>query len=119
MTKREFLMAISQGLVDDSIKQYAEDALQKMDVSAEKQKEAAAAKRAEKAAAKAPMVEKILACLTNVPKTATDLIVESGVDMTPQAVAYSLREHVNEGHVVKEFVRLEGKKGKVTGYKRG
>ena len=109
MTKRDFYVAIANADVPVEIKEYAVAAIEALDAKA-------AEKRAEKIAEKAPIREAILAVITEEPKTATTLIAEAGVEITPQAIPGLLKGDVEAGVIAKVDIKVP-KKGTQKGYK--
>lgn len=116
MTKRDFYVAIANADVPVEIKEYAVAAIEALDASNEKNRAKAAEKRAEKIAEKAPIREAILAVITEEPKTATTLIAEAGVEITPQAIPGLLKGDVEAGVIAKVDIKVP-KKGTQKGYK--
>lgn len=115
MTYREFYTAIATANLNDELTAYALDALKTMDDQNARNRERNAERRAAKAEARAEVLAQILAVMTDEPKTATTLIKESGVEVTPQAVSVMLRPAVAEGTVRKESIKITGK-GTHVGY---
>lgn len=118
MNKREFYVAVVEANVNEEITEYAQTALEAMDVANEKNRAKAAEKRAEKNAEKAPIRDAIFAVITEEPKTATTLIAEAEVEIKPQAIPALMKAYVEAGIVVKENIKVAGKKGTQVGYKR-
>ena len=73
MTNRDFYTAILNANVEDELKAFAQEALQKLDHTNELRRAHMAEKNAEKEAARGPIREAILECVTAEPKTATRL----------------------------------------------
>ena len=117
MTKREFYESIILVNIDPELTEFARNALSTMDKQVERNRATAARKRQEKLDARADILAAILNCLTNEPKTATTLIEEAGVEVTPQAVSVMMRQPIAEGVVVKGTVKIKGK-GAQVGYIR-
>lgn len=115
MTRKEFYNAIVTANLNDELTAFALDALEKMDNQNARNRERNAERRAAKLEARAEVLAQILAVMTNEPKTATTLIAEAGVEVTPQAVSVMLRPAVAEGTVRKEQVKIAGK-GTHVGY---
>lgn len=117
MTNREFFEAIvNANEVNDELKEFAAAAIEKLDATNEARRKANDEKKAEKEAEKAPIREAVLACIdAEVPKTASTLIEEAGVDIKPQAVPALLKPLVEAGVVAKTEIKVTGK-GKVRGY---
>lgn len=118
MNKREFYVAVIEANVNEEITEYAQTALEAMDVANEKNRAKAAEKRAEKNAEKAPIRDAIFAVITEEPKTATTLIAEAEVEIKPQAIPALLKGLVDEGVITKENIKVAGAKGTHVGYKR-
>lgn len=117
MTNRDFYTAILNANVEDELKAFAQDALQKLDHTNELRRAHMAEKNAEKEAARGPIREAILECVTAEPKTATMLIAEAGVEIKPQAIPSLLRGLVEDGTLTKVPVKIKGK-GTQVGYAR-
>ena len=115
MTRKEFYNAIVTANLNDELTAFALDALEKMDAQNARNRERNAEKRTAKMEARAEVLAQILAVMTDEPKTATTLIEESGVEVTPQAVSVMLRPAVAEGTVRKEAIKIVGK-GTHVGY---
>lgn len=118
MTRKEFYNAIVTANINDELTSYAMQALDQMDRQNARNRELNAQKRAAKNEARAEILAQILGVLTNEPKTATTLIEEAGVEVTPQAVSVMLRPAVADGRVRKEAIKITGK-GTHVGYVRG
>lgn len=115
MTAREFYEAVMQADVKDELKEFARIALEKLDHTNSLRREKALAKAEEKEAAMAPVREKLMAVMTDEFKTATMLIADAGVEITPHKVPHLLKGLVEDGTVVKGEVKVTGK-GKQVGY---
>ena len=116
MTKREFLMAITEGtVVTAEMAGIAAEMVEKMDASNEARRVKMSEKASAKEAEKAPLREAIMACITSEPKTATMLIEESGVELKPQSIPSLLKPLVESGVVVKTDIKVKGK-GTQRGY---
>lgn len=116
MTKREFLMAITEGtVITAEMEGIAAEMLEKMDASNEARRAKMAEKSAAKEAEKAPLREAIMACITSEPKTATMLIEESGVELKPQSIPSLLKPLIESGVVAKTDIKVKGK-GTQRGY---
>lgn len=110
MTKREFLMAITEGtVVTAEMADVAAEMVTKMDTSNETRRVKMAEKAAAKEAEKAPMRAAILACITSEPKTATTLIEEAGVELKPQSIPSLLKPLVEAGDVIRTDIKVKGK----------
>lgn len=118
MIKREFLDAVIEANISEEVTEYAIDQKAAMDAANEKNRAKAAEKRAEKDAEKAPIRDAIFAVITEEPKTATTLIAEAEVEIKPQAIPALMKAYVEAGIVVKENIKVAGKKGTQVGYKR-
>ena len=119
MTNREFYVAITNlESVPAELRDYALDAIGKLDHTNEVRKVKAAEKAAEKQAEKAPVREALFAVITEEPQTATMLIEAAGLDIKPASVPSLLKPLVEAGQVVKTDVKVPGK-GTQRGYVRG
>lgn len=122
MTNRDFYTAVINfdTLTDEQKLECAEHAkaeIEKLDATNEKRKATTAQKALEKEAERAPIREAIIACLdTETAKTATTLIEEAGVDITPQSVPHLLKALIDAGEIVKTKVKVAGKKTAQVGY---
>lgn len=104
MTKRDFFKAVAENeALGADIRQFAEEAIAKMDETNAKR----AAKPSKAAIANAPLVEKIVAMLTDEPKTASDLCapMEVGVHKASRL----LQTAVAEGKASVQDVKIKGK----------
>ena len=81
MTNREFYQAVIDGNFTDETKDFAIEAISKLDETNAKRK----AKNAEKSAANVELAKAIVATLTEEPKSASDIANEFGI--SPQKVA--------------------------------
>lgn len=115
--KREFYVAVMNGEVTDEVKAFAQELIEKLDASNEKNRAKAAEKRAGKDAEKAPIREAILNVLTDTPMTATDIIVAATLEVKPQAIPSLVKPLVEAGIVEKVDVKVKGK-GTQRGYIR-
>lgn len=115
MTKREFFEKVKNGEFDEEIAAFADQELGKLDHTNELRKVAAATKAVEKEAERAPIREAVMKVMTVEPKTASMLIEEAGVTITPQSIPSLLKGLIEEGVVVKSDVKIPGK-GKQKGY---
>ena len=114
MTNREFYNAIANAEnLSDELKEFAINAIAKMDETNEKRKNKVSPKDKEKAEADAKVRAEIFALITNDPQTASDLGAQVGVS-TPKASA-ELRKLVAEGKVVATDIKVP-KKGTCKGY---
>lgn len=116
MKHYEFLEAIVNGTeITDELRTYAAAELEKDADRREKRNAYAATKRAEKNAEREPIRAALLAVITDEPKTATTLIAEAGVDVTPQAVPSLLKPAYVAGTIDKVAIKVPGK-GSHVGY---
>ena len=115
MTKREMLVAVAEGRVDEEVMAKAAELIATMDAEGEKRRKKAAEKRAEKLEGERVLEEGILAVLSHEePMTASDIkgAVE-GIE-TPQKATAVVKRLVGAGLVTSQEVK--GKSGKVKGY---
>ena len=122
MTNRDFYNAVIdfETLTDEQKLECIEHAkaeINKLDATNEKRKATTALKAQEKEAERAPIREAIVACLdAETAKTATTLIAEAGVAITPQSVPHLLKALIDAGEIVKTKVKIAGKKTAQVGY---
>lgn len=110
MTKREFYTAIMNGEIDEQVKLFASEELEKMDAANEKRRNTLSKKAQENL----PLLQKITdEILTDEPKTATD--VAAILEVSVQKASGLLRRLVEEGKAVKVDVKIKGK-GTQKGY---
>ena len=110
MTKREFYTAIMNGEIDEQVKLFASEELEKMDAANEKRRNTLSKKAQENL----PLLQKITdEILTDEPKTATD--VAAILKVSVQKASGLLRRLVEEGKAVKVDVKIKGK-GTQKGY---
>lgn len=110
MTKREFYTAIMNGELDEQVKLFASEELEKMDAANEKRRNTLSKKAQENL----PLLQKITdEILTDEPKTATD--VAAVLEVSVQKASGLLRRLVGEGKAVKVDVKIKGK-GTQKGY---
>lgn len=110
MTKREFYTAIMNGEIDEQVKLFASEELEKMDAANEKRRNTLSKKAQENL----PLLQKITdEILTDEPKTATDVAAVLGVSV--QKASGLLRRLVEDGKAVKVDVKIKGK-GTQKGY---
>lgn len=110
MTKREFYTAIMNGEIDERVKLFASEELEKMDAANEKRRNTLSKKAQENL----PLLQKITdEILTDEPKTATD--VAAVLEVSVQKASGLLRRLVEEGKAVKVDVKIKGK-GTQKGY---
>ena len=118
MTNREFYNAIAntESLSED-LRNFALDAITKLDHTNELRKVKVAEKAAEKQAEKQPIRDALFAVIDGEGKTATELIALAGLDIKPASVPSLLKPFVEAGSIVKTDVKVPGK-GKQRGYVR-
>ena len=110
MTKREFYTAIKNGKIDEQIKLFATEELEKMDAVNEKRRNTLSKKAKENE----PLLNKIESeILTEEPKTATD--VATILNVSVQKASGLLRRLVEDGKAAKVDVKIKGK-GTQKGY---
>lgn len=121
MTNREFYNTIANTeTLPEDLRNFALDAIAKLDNTNEKRKAAAATKAAEKQAEKAPIRETLFNILASVdePLTATELIEAADLGDAikgPASIPSLLRPFVEDGRVVKVEKKITGK-GKQRAY---
>ena len=114
MTNREFYNAIANAEnLSDELKEFATNAIAKMDETNEKRKNKTSPKEQEKQAEMAVLREAIYGKLTNDPQTEADLA--SAVGVTGAKARAQLRKLVDEGKAIKVDISVP-KKGKCKGY---
>ena len=112
MTKREFYTAIKNGKIDEQIKLFATEELEKMDAVNEKRRNTLSKKAKENE----PLLNKIEhEILTEEPKTATD--VAAILEVSVQKASGLLRRLVEDGKAAKVDVKIKGK-GTQRGYSK-
>ena len=110
MTKREFYTAIMNGEIDEQVKLFASEELEKMDAANEKRRNTLSKKAQENQ----PLLQQITdEILTEEPKTATD--VAAVLEVSVQKASGLLRRLVEDGKAVKVDVKIKGK-GTQKGY---
>ena len=110
MTKREFYTAIMNGEIDEQVKLFASEELEKMDVANEKRRNTLSKKAQENQ----PLLQQITdEILSEEPKTATD--VAAVLEVSVQKASGLLRRLVEDGKAVKVDVKIKGK-GTQKGY---
>ena len=110
MTKREFYTAIMNGEIDEQVKLFASEELEKMDAANEKRRNTLSKKAQENL----PLLQQIIdEILTEEPKTATD--VAAVLEVSVQKASGLLRRLVEEGKAAKVDVKIKGK-GTQKGY---
>lgn len=111
MTKREFYSMIVKGEIDEQVKLFASEELEKMDAANEKRRNTLSKKAQENL----PLLQQITdEILTDEPKTATD--VAAVLKVSVQKASGLLRRLVEEGKAVKVDVKIKGK-GTQKGYR--
>ena len=120
MKTREFYEAIINGTeINDELRAFATEAIEKMDAQGVARRAKQAEKAAEKQAVKAPIRDALLEAMgdVNEPKTASMLIDEAGLTDTvkPASVPSLMRPLVESGLVLKVDVKITGK-GTQRGY---
>ena len=120
MKTREFYEAIINGTeINDELRAFAAEAIEKMDAQGVARRAKQAEKAAEKQAAKAPLRDALLEVMgdVNEPKTASMLIEEAGLTETvkPASIPSLLRPLVECGMVLKVDMKITGK-GTQRGY---
>lgn len=120
MTNREFYTAISNiETIPEDLREFAAQAIAKMDETGLKRRVVAAEKAAEKQAERAPIRDALLEVMGDAenPKTASMLIEEAGLTDTvkPTSVPSLMRPLVETGVVVKVDMKIPGK-GTARGY---
>ena len=104
MTKREFYTAIKNGKIDEQIKLFATEELEKMDAVNEKRRNTLSKKAKENE----PLLRQITnEILTEEPKTATD--VAAILNVSVQKASGLLRRLVEDGKAAKVDVKIKGK----------
>ena len=118
MTNREFYEAITASTLSDEIKEFAANAIVKLDATNAKRRD----KNAEKADHNAPLVDKFVALLNDKPQTATDLLPKfdgmaraDGKAFNIQFVSRLGMKAVEAGKAEKVDVKVKGK-GTQKGY---
>lgn len=107
MTKREFYTTIMNGEIDEQVKLFASEELEKMDAANEKRRNTLSKKAQENLR---QITDEIL---TEEPKTATD--VAAVLEVSVQKASGLLRRLVEDGKAVKVDVKIKGK-GTQKGY---
>lgn len=111
MTKREFYTAIMNGEIDEQVKLFASEELEKMDAANEKRRNTLSKKAQENL----PLLQQTDEILTEEPKTATD--VAAVLEVSVQKASGLLRRLVEDGKAVKVDVKIKGK-GTQKGYSK-
>ena len=104
MTKREFYTAIKNGKIDEQIKLFATEELEKMDAVNEKRRNTLSKKAKENEPLLRQITDEIL---TEEPKTATD--VAAVLNVSVQKASGLLRCLVKDGMAIKVDVKIKGK----------
>jgi hypothetical protein len=118
MTNREFYTNILNATeITNEMREFAEQAIAKLDVTNEKRKSAAAVKAAEKQAEKAPIRNALFEAIGSEPKTATELValIAAEFEVKTASVPSLLKPFVEDGSVLKVDVKVKGK-GTQRGY---
>lgn len=110
MTKREFYTAIKNGKIDEQVKLFATEELEKMDAVNEKRRNTLSKKAKENESLLQQITNEIL---TEEPKTATD--VAAVLNVSVQKASGLLRRLVEDGKAAKVDVKIKGK-GTQKGY---
>ena len=110
MTKREFYTAIMNGEIDEQVKLFASEELEKMDAANEKRRNTLSKKAQENQPLLRQITDEIL---TDEPKTATD--VAAVLEVSVQKASGLLRRLVEDGLATKVDVKIKGK-GTQKGY---
>ena len=110
MTKREFLIKVSAGEMNEELMEFATAEIGKLDAANEKRKE----KVSKKAEENQPLVERIVAeILSEEPVTATD--VAGVLEVSVQKASMLCRAAVAQGKAISQDVKIP-KKGNMKGY---
>ena len=116
MTKREMLVAIVNGEMNEEVMAKAQELIEAMDSGNAKRKGKADEKRAEKLEAEAKLVDSIVEFLGDEFVTASDICDAFEEIATPQKATVLVKRAVEDGRAMTE--KIKGAKGKVNGYKR-
>lgn len=110
MTKRDFLKAVMNGEINDEIKAFAEEEIEKLDTANAKRREKTSKKREENK----PLLDQIYnEILGEEPKTASE--VAEVIQTSVQKASSLLRTLVEEGKAEAQEIKVP-KKGKCKGY---
>lgn len=110
MTKREFYTAVMNGEIDEQVKLFASEEIEKMEAANEKRRNTLSKKAQENQ----PLLRRIIdEILTDEPKTATD--VAAVLEVSVQKASGLLRRLVEDGLATKVDVKIKGK-GTQKGY---
>lgn len=110
MTKRDFLKAVMNGEINDEIKAFAEEEIEKLDTANAKRREKTSKKREENK----PLLDQIYnEILGEEPKTASE--VAEVIQTSVQKASSLLRTLVEDGKAEAQEIKVP-KKGKCKGY---
>lgn len=110
MTKRDFLKAVMNGEINDEIKAFAEEEIEKLDTANAKRREKTSKKREENK----PLLDQIYnEVLGEEPKTASE--VAEVIQTSVQKASSLLRALVEDGKAEAQEIKVP-KKGKCKGY---
>ena len=110
MTKREFFTAVMNGEIDEQVKLFASEEIEKMEAANEKRRNTLSKKAQENQ----PLLRRITdEILTDEPKTATD--VAAVLEVSVQKASGLLRRLAEDGLATKVDVKIKGK-GTQKGY---
>ena len=110
MTKRDFLKAVMNGEINDEIKAFAEEEIEKLDTANAKRREKTSKKREENK----PLLDHIYnEILGEEPKTASE--VAEVIETSVQKASSLLRTLVEDGKAEAQEIKVP-KKGKCKGY---
>lgn len=110
MTKRDFLKAVMNGEINDEIKAFAEEEIEKLDTANAKRREKTSKKREENK----PLLDQIYnEILGEEPKTASE--VAEVIETSVQKASSLLRTLVEDGKAEAQEIKVP-KKGKCKGY---
>lgn len=110
MTKRDFLKAVMNGEINDEIKAFAEEEIEKLDTANAKRREKTSKKREENK----PLLDQIYnEVLGEEPKTASE--VAEVIQTSVQKASSLLRTLVEDGKAEAQEIKVP-KKGKCKGY---
>jgi predicted HTH transcriptional regulator len=110
MTKRDFLSAVMNGEINDEIKAFAEEEIEKLDTANAKRREKTSKKREENK----PLLDQIYnEILGEEPKTASE--VAEVIQTSVQKASSLLRTLVEDGKAEAQEIKVP-KKGKCKGY---
>lgn len=110
MTKRDFLKAVMNGEINDEIKAFAEEEIEKLDTANAKRREKTSKKKEENK----PLLDQIYnEVLGEEPKTASE--VAEVIETSVQKASSLLRTLVEDGKAEAQEIKVP-KKGKCKGY---